>query len=310
MLLRVVRGRVARGRETDFIAVCRRQVSDGARSPGLMAFFAGYRRVDGTDEFVIASTWETEEDAARTAGEDGSPRAADALAGIAKIDSVDRYQLLEPTFRGIVDAPGGVIRLSRAVLRPERRQAFLAWLTARDPDLRRQRLLVGWALGEQVDGDATQVIAVTAWPSPLVIESLAEPGRDGTSLFAATDQFVTDTTVEQYTAIGLELPDELADISSRRVIAARFASRDAADAAAADLEKEVPSARETPIAVAALGAPGTAADVSSYLVVARVTGADYPVAERLIADHVGEVILTACEPLAEPAGWSEAVAPA
>ena len=293
---RVTRGTVNAGREADFIGVCREQVGDIARAPGLVVFMAGYRRVGGADQFILATTWETEEDAQRSAGPKDRPLAVDRLEGIATVEHVDHYKVLDPSFRGIVDAPGGVIRFTSGKVARRFRQKMLTWLQnpprSRAQDI--QRLMLGWAVGERdgPDDDSIEVAAVSAWPSPLVIEAVADQGRTSEPLYAEVDQFASDFHVEQYRAISLELPDSMSDIGSRRVVAAQFPTHDAATMAASELASTVIVARDAQISVAPLGAPGTASDVRSFVLVARVAINEYARAERLISDNGGEVILS------------------
>src|SRR5687767_7515825 len=114
MSLRVVRGRVEPGRSSEFIDICRWQVAQGARTPGLLTFMGGYRRVEGIDEFVLASAWESQAAAELATGVDTNLRAAVNLRDVATIDSLDQYDLLPPLFRGILDAPGAVLRVTQA----------------------------------------------------------------------------------------------------------------------------------------------------------------------------------------------------
>jgi hypothetical protein len=295
MLLRVVRGTVEEGREADFVATCRQQVADRGRAEGLLAHFAGYRRRKGIDRFFLASTWASPEDADRTAGDDAHPLAARVFAGLARVDVIERYNLLEPVFEGILDAPGGVIRVATGWVVPGRREEMLAWMAGRRR-FSSQNLMLGWAVGERrVDG-REEFMAISAWPSPLVIEALVEPGREGMPLKAAIDRFAQTAAVERYQAICLDLPEGMADREARRVIAARFLGQTQADLTAGDLRSALPSARDDPIEVAPLGVPGSAPDPRRFVLVARVAPSDYARAERLIADHGGEVILTSSEP--------------
>jgi len=299
MLLRSIRGTVVAGRETDFVAACRQQVAERGRAQGLVSFFAGYRRIEGLDRFVLAAVWDTEADAVQSAGDAQTPTVVDILDGIAHIESFDVYSTILPPFRGIVDAPGGVVRVTTARVSFDARERMLSWL--RNPSRGRtanvQRLMLGWALGERQlpDEDAMEVLAVSAWPSPLVIEAIADPGRKGEPIYTDVDEFASDSHVEQFQAIGLELPDVMSDLGSRRVICARFGTREAADDAAAALTAAVASPGEANISVAPLGAPGTASDVRAFIVVARVAINEYVRAERLIADRDGEVILAQAE---------------
>jgi hypothetical protein len=261
----------------------------------LLGFMAGYQRIDGIDRFVLASTWSTEEDERRVAGAPDRPKSAEVMSGIAEIDSVDHYTLLKPVFEGILDVPGAVLRVTGAKLLPGKREALFAELFSSRRQMR-QEMILAWALGErEVDG-TTEMMAISAWPSPLVIEALAEGGQAGTPLFAAFAEFVVEPTLESYQAIELQLPDSLADLGARRVIAARFDSRSAAELAQAALT-EVESAAESPSSVAPLGSPGRAAIDGQHVLVARVGMLDAARAERLIADHGGEVILASNERL-------------
>ena len=313
MLLRVIRGTVSEGRENDFVAVCRQQVADLGRAPGLTAFISGYRRVDGVDRFILASTWTSDEQAIHAAGSIDSPIAAQRLAGVATVETVDVYEVIEPSFKGIVDAPGGVVRFTTGRVVVANRTRMLSWLQnpRRDRAKDIQHLMLGWAVGERAtpDGQAVEVVAVSAWPSPLVIEAIADPGRAGAPLYAEIDEFASDFRVEVYRAIGLELPDEMSDIGTRRVIAARFRAHDAADAAARALSAAVARPREAQISVAPLGAPGEAASDGSYVLVARVAINEYSAAERLISDKGGEVILAQRETIvSRDGGGAEAIA--
>lgn len=283
------------GREADFIDICRRQTRTGARSPGLLSFMAGYQRVDGSDRFVLTSSWQSEEDELRVAGATDRPKSAEVMSGVATIDSVDHFELREPVFEGILDAPGAVLRIAGARLLPGKREALFSELMSRRRQLR-QEMILAWAIGERDLNGASELIAISAWPSPLVIEALAEPGRHGSPLFAAFDEFVTDPTLESYQAIELQLPESLADLGTLRVLAARFGSRSAAESAQSAL-KAVESTAGSPISVAPLGSPGRAAIDGQHVLVARVAMLDAARAERLIADYGGEVILASNERL-------------
>ena len=294
-----MRGTVAAGRDGEFVEICRRQVAGYGRASGLNAFIAGYRRVDGHDNFVLVSTWDSQSDAVRVAGDESNPTAANVLAGNATVEGVDVYDVIEPVFTGIVDAPGGVVRLSHARVAASDHARMLAFLRSppRDRSVHMQRLMLGWAIGQRrVDGtDAFDIVAVTAWPSALVIEAVAESNRLSDPIYPDVDLFATDFRTEQFRAIGLELPDEMADIGSRRVIAARFDAAERAALAAQALRSAVAAPDAANISVAPLGAPGTASDVGSFILVARVAINEYSRAERLIGDHGGDVILSQIE---------------
>jgi quinol monooxygenase YgiN len=312
MLLRIVRGRVHDGRTSAFVDVCRQQVAGGARSPGLITFMGGYRRVGGGEEFALMSAWESERAAASATGGSESPRVAANLKDVATIETVEVYQLHPPVFRGILDAPGAVIRVIQATVKPGKRDALYAWLDQKEREIKTTRLLLGWALGERLVKGEYQVSAVSAWPSPLVIESLAEPGRAGMTLFAAVDEFITDLRLSQYQAIELQLPLGLADVGLRRVLAARFDSESAANVARDALTSTAESASEAGISIARLAsdiglavAPGT----DRHVLVARISLADYPQAERMITDHGGQIILAADEKVPPPSASPPSVPP-
>lgn len=290
MLLRVATGKVASGRENEFVAICRAQVAADGRAPGLVAFIPGYRRSDGLEQFVLVSTWQTDEDALRVAGPAERSRATTVLGDVATIERIDHYDLIEPAFAGLVDAPGGVVRVTSAFLKTGMRDDFLGWLYEQSRTSPTRELVLGWALGERVVDGRHQVISVSVFPSPLVIEALIEPGREQAPLVTGADGFVDDVKVETYRTIGLDLPAEMADISARRILAARFATHAQCETASTALAARIASAAEVPIAMAPLGAPGS--DIPSWILVARVSAADYPSAERLIADSAGDVVFT------------------
>ena len=74
MILRVTRGAVVTGREADFAAICRQQVSDLGHASGLAAFLSGYRRIEGADQYILAATWDFEEAALGAAGGEDNPK--------------------------------------------------------------------------------------------------------------------------------------------------------------------------------------------------------------------------------------------
>lgn len=295
MLLRLFRGRVLPGREDDFVALTRRQVAEDGRAPGLVAFMAGYRRVDRSDRFVLVSTWESEVDMVRAVGERpiDRPRSVDILAGIAQMERVDQFDVRPPAYIGILDAPGAVVRVTEAVIKPGRQDDLFAWLKQKDREINASKMVLGWTIGTRVDGDVERVIAVTAWPSPLMIEALADDAREGRTLFAAVDEFITDARVEQYQAIELRVPERIQHAGGRRLIAARFPSGADAEKARSILSTRFVTAREAGVSVARLANAGRGAH--QQVLVARVTHGEYLPAERLIADLGGQVIYEADE---------------
>ena len=300
-LLRVVRGRVLEGQTSAFLAVCRAQVQTGGNVAGLMSFMGGYRRVGGEDEYLLVSTWESEVVASAVTGSDDRPAAAVNLRDVATVDSIERYELHPPLSSGFLDAPGAVVRVGQATLKPGKRDEFFRWMKQKDREIKATRLLLGWALGERTvekeHGPEREMIAVTAWPSPLAIEAMAEPGRAGMALFAAVEEFVVDIQVSQYQSIELDLPERLAVLGGRRVVAARFDSESAANTARDALSTSSDSANEAGISVARLASDegATQHGVDRHVLVARVSLSDYATAERMIADHGGQIILAADE---------------
>ena len=73
MILRVTRGTVVAGREAEFAAICRQQVSDLGHAPGLAAFLPGYRRLGGAEQYILAATWDSEEAALARRGRREQP---------------------------------------------------------------------------------------------------------------------------------------------------------------------------------------------------------------------------------------------
>lgn len=290
MHMLVLRGRVRAGHQADVVELARRQVSAGSRASALTAFMAGYRRVAGTEHFLLVSTWESDRAALEIVGVDGQDvgRTAD---GTIDIDRVDAYELITPAFTGILDAPGAVIRFSEARLQPGRRDALRSWLQSKRRELRGQEWLLAWAIGERAATEGPpQLVSASGWASPLLIEQFGDPGRaSGAALFADLDEFVADFHTERYQALELGLSGALADAHARRVIAARFRSEDVAKSARASLAESVGSASENSISIARLG--GADYGTEPRILVARVTLGDYGKAERVIVDLGGQVIL-------------------
>jgi hypothetical protein len=256
----------------------------------------GFRRVGHDDEFLLASTWESSAAAAPVVGaDDTQPYVATNLRDIAVVDHLDRYTVHPPVFRGILDAPGAVIRVIRAVIREGRRDDLYRWLFNKEREIRGQRMVLGWAMGDRPVDGRYDVIAISAWPSPLTIEAVAEPGRTGTAIFAAVEEFVTDITLEQYQSLELDLPQRLSDVASRRVLVARFGSASAANQARDALADTAKSAAEAGISVARAASAGGINDDDSHVVVARVSHAEWLDVERVIVDYDGQIIHAADE---------------
>ena len=293
VILRVIRGHVLGDRESEFVAICRRQAAGSGRAPGLVGFLPGYRRVEGADRFLLASTWRSEEDMRRTAGETAHPNAVDNLRGVAEIDTVDVYELREPVYEGLLDTPGAVLRVTLATVREGRLEQMLREGAVRLRQLVDENLLLAWMVGVREVGSRLELVAISAWPSPLVIEALNEPGQL-MAMFAASNNLVTDVQIEHFQAIELQLPDEMSDISTRRVVAARFGSLGEAHAARDALLAIITPAAdpgEAPVIVAPLGTASRTAEASDQLLVARVEVVEYGRVERLIADHGGQLLL-------------------
>ena len=290
-----MRGRIHEGKHNAFTALCRAQTVAGARSPGLMSFMGGYRRIGRGDDYVLASTWESASAAAPVVTtEDGRPKVETNLREAATVDSIEQYELHPPVFRGILDAPGAVLRVVRATIKDGRRDDLYGWVETNERQLRTTRLLLGWAMADRLVDGRHEVIAISAWPSPLMIEAVADPGRTRTALFAAVEEFVTDIHVEQYQSLEVDLPQRFSDVASRRVLVARFLSEAAAHDARDALAEIAMSAQDAGISVARL-ASAAPEDMDSHVVVARVSHADWNVAERLIVDGNGQIIHAADE---------------
>ena len=262
---------------------------------GLLSYMPGYRRVERSDHFIMASTWLDEASVVEAVGKQPieRPSSAGVMAGVAEFEEVVHYDLLEPIHRGLLDAPGAVLRSIEATVAPGRLDDLLRLVRDIDRELHVLRMVLGYAIGVRTVDGVQRVHSVAAWASPLQIEELAEEGRAGKTMFAALDELISDVTIVQYQAIELKLPEELADTGGRRIIAARFPTRAAAGRATAAIEMGFPSAGEAGVFVARLG--GTTGKGEQHVLVARMTLSDTFGAERLIADLGGQVLYEADE---------------
>jgi hypothetical protein len=298
MPLRLFRGRVIVGRENEFIDLMRQGVErEAPDAPGLISFMCGYRREAGADRFLLASAWNSEAELRASIGQDplGHPNTLDKLAGVAEAEQIEHFELLRPLPAGILDAPGAVIRASRAVVRPGRLEALLDFLVRKEREVDAGKLLLGWMIGWRQHGERTEWAGVSAWPSPLQYEVVADTGLADSMLFAELDELVTDFQLEVYQAIELQLPERLVRLGGRRLIVARFDSTDAAANARDVLARHL---------AGGIGSDGSVARLASrqadaQVFVARVMMADHAAAERLIADHGGQILYEADE--AQPA---------
>ncbi|HEY7599346.1 MAG TPA: antibiotic biosynthesis monooxygenase [Candidatus Limnocylindrales bacterium] len=292
MPLRLFHGRVTAGREADFIELLRRGVERESPAPGLLSYMCGYRREGGVDRFLLASAWESEADIERAVGPDplGHPNTLVKMAGLIELDSVAHYELIRPLPSGILDAPGAVIRQTHCYVKPGRFEELRDWLARKARDIDASHVMLGWMLGWRRQGERIEGVGVSAWPSPLQYEAVADAGLASTILFREMEDFVTDFSVEVYQAIELQLSSRLASLGGRRLIVARFDSSGAADQARLVLSDRLAPNDGSDVSVARLAGPADA-----QVFVARVMLADHAVAERLIHDHGGEILFEADE---------------
>jgi hypothetical protein len=295
MPLRLFCGRVIAGREDDFIDMLRRGVERESPAPGLLSYMCGYRREEGVDRFLLASAWNSEEELVAAVGKDPlrHPDALDKMAGVIEAEQIEHFELVRPLPAGILDAPGAVIRMSRAVVRPGRLEALLAFLARKQREIDAAKLLLGWMIGWRQRGDRMEWAGVSAWPSPLQFEAIADSGLADSMLFAELDELITDFRLEVYQAIELQLSEKLASWGGRRLIVARFDSPDAAALARQVLTERLGDGAGSDVTVARLAS--RAADAQVF--VARVQLGDHAAAERLITDHGGEILYEADEGL-------------
>lgn len=289
MLLRIVRGRVFPGQQEQFAERVRGfTTSEVTGMHGLLGFMGGYRREGSCERFVLVSTWESAHAVSDSLGPAplATPRSVGVLADVALIDGVEHFDLLGPIHRGVLDA-GGVIRITEAAIRPGARGRLFTFIAQKGREIDASRLLLALAVGERVEDGSTHMIGISAWASSMVVEAVADPHRDGQSLFSALDDLVEHVTVEAYRSIPLGLPEALPNLGGRRILLARFPTRMDADRAAARVEATIPTSQDAGVAVA----PLAVADVGeTHVLVARVGTDELARVERLIGDLGGEVI--------------------
>jgi hypothetical protein len=294
MPLRLFRGRVTPGREEDFITLLRNGIEREAPAPGLQTFMAGYRRVDGVERFILASAWDSDADLRRAVGDDPleRPNTLDKIAGVAEAESIDHFELIEPRPSGLLDAPGAVIRATHCYVRPGQFDALRAWLSRKAREIDQGHALLAAMLGWRSVGDRIEGVGVSAWPSRLQYEAIADAGLANSMLFRDMEQFVSDFEVEVYQAIELRLSPRLQAHGGRRLIVARFESADTAATARSQLlTRGEPSDAE--VSIASMAASGGEGDTQVF--VARVRLAEHAQTERLIADHGGQIVYEADE---------------
>lgn len=292
MPLRLFRGRVTPGREEDFIALLRSGVEREAPAPGLLGFMAGYRRVDGgTEKFLLASAWESEADLRRSVGDDplGHPNTVDKMAGVAEAEAIDHYNLVLPRPIGLLDAPGAVIRATHCYVRPGQLEPLKGWLARKGRQIDQANAMIATMFGWREGDGRIEGVGVSAWPSPLQYEAIADAGLADTILFHEMDDYVTDFEVEIYQAIELRLSPRLQELGLRRLIVARFASPESADQAR---QRLADTTEDADVSVASMGG---GSESHSQVFVARVELAQHAQAERLIADHGGQIVYEADE---------------
>lgn len=289
-LLRVALGRIERGGERAFVDHLRESATPLVTGqPALRGFSAGYLRDQGTDRFIVVSHWDP---SAVAAGLDvlgpAQPRAGDRLAGVATVEAVDEYESLPPADGGIVDFPGGVIRHSRATIRPERLEAGYERLKRSAETLHHARLLVSQYVGRAFDTAGGRIMTASVWPSLAALESFVGPRPSGGLLFPEMQGFFSEVAIEHFTTFEIGF-STVPVAPPRRAVAIRFRDRATADAAVAGLRAALDLGSRD-LVVAPLGHLEGGEPSVEVVIVLRVLPEQRFEAERLVLDLAGELL--------------------
>lgn len=292
-ILRVATGEVRRGAEREFVSLVAARISRAlSETPALRGFAGGYRRVEGRDHFALVSYWASEAALRRTLGEhaDRVESAYDLLGTTAVAQRVEHYEVLPPADGGIVDFSGGVIRLSRTTIRPERLAAGYERIHRSADELARERMLIAQYIGRRVSDGRHRVVTASVWPSLAAVEAFVGPRPTEELIFPEMAAYIDDVSIEHYHTIAFGFGAASYE-PPRRAFAVRFADRAAADGAIARLRDSFRLGEKDAV-VAPLGRtePGSGTG-DEVVVVIRIRPGDRFDAERMIAD-LGGAFLT------------------
>lgn len=292
-ILRVSTGEVRRGAEREFVSLVAARISRAlAETPALRGFAGGYRRVEGRDHFALVSYWASAAALGRILGE--RPEDPTTMAGLlgtaATAERIEHYEVLPPAVGGIVDFSGGVIRLSRTTIRPERLAAGYERIHRSGDELARERMLIAQYIGRRLADGRHRVVTASVWPSLAAVEAFVGPRPTEGLIFPEMAAYIDEVSIEHYHTIEFGFGAASYE-PPRRAFAVRFADRATADAAIAQLRASFRLGEKDAV-VAPLGRtePGSGTG-DEVVVVIRIPPAERFEAERMIAD-LGGAFLT------------------
>jgi heme-degrading monooxygenase HmoA len=292
-VLRVSTGEVRRGAEREFVSLVAARISRAlSETPALRGFAGGYRRVEGRDQFALITYWASAESLGRILGErpEDAASIATLLGTAATAERIEHYEVLPPAGGGIVDFSGGVIRLSRTTIRPERLAAGYERIHRSADELARERMLIAQYIGRRMADGRHRVVTASVWPSLAAVEAFVGPRPTEELIFPEMAAYLDEVSIEHYHTIEFGFGAASYE-PPRRAFAVRFADRATADGA---IERLRDSFRlgEKDAVVAPLGRtePGSGTG-DEVVVVIRIRPGDRFEAERMIAD-LGGAFLT------------------
>jgi len=197
MIIRLLRGQVPAGQESNLVERLRALDTAGSKRPGFVGATFGFRRANDSLGFLALSTWESVDSiSAATAGRPdaalpGQP-AGDALEGV----SIDLFEVADgPPFP--VDAvAGGALGIVWARVAPHAEAAAHDMIRAVGPEVGAAGV-AGLHVGRRVIKDSTELLVVASWRDRVALHEFAQRRANGT-LDPAFLRLMTDWRFETY----------------------------------------------------------------------------------------------------------------
>jgi hypothetical protein len=209
---------------------------------------------------------------------------------VARVERVDHYELIPPIDRGVLDAPGAIVRVLDARVRGRQGPAFAQFVRSKHDELLATRLMLGFQFGRRIDPSGEHVTGVSSWSDSLTRAQAADPGWTGGPLFSVLPRFLEEMVVEEYEAIPFDLPQHLHHRGGRRILGARFLDEAGARTAVTAIRDQVRDADEPGLFVDTAGSTGQDGGDPGTLLVVRVMLRSAARVERIIRDTGGDLL--------------------
>ena len=173
MILRLLRGRVARGDESNLTRFVRDEgIARALRVPGLISFQPAIRQVGDCTELVMASTWTGFDDMAAAGLGLRQPLTIPELFPMLEDSVADHYELVIGESRGM-PLRQAKLRLTRIPIKPNHESAYYAAVRQWAERMLDRAGLVSFTLGRRVAGRQDEIVAVQIFEDEAALRDAA-----------------------------------------------------------------------------------------------------------------------------------------